>query len=305
MFAPAHSQQDLRLRIAVGPQGAREVWVSRNEGLFIVDRDAGARRTPLGDGHSARFDDDGRLVFERGYDDGHRMILEETQVVDPGAHAARAAFRWERLPDYQPIAAPAQQDAPVKVCIDPGHGGSDPGAIGFGLREADIVLDVALRLRRLLDADTHDPSGGGEWDVLMTRSADVTVSLSTRTTLANAFGAASFSSIHANAFSSPAANGTETYCFAEGSTAALLRDRIHNLMIESWQLTNRGVKTANFFVLVNTVMPASLSELGFITSPVDVHKLESPHARQRAALAHLFALQRHHGFGAFNPLGDL
>jgi len=143
MFAPAHSRGDLRLLAAVSPDGAREVWVSRTEGLFAIDRGPQPRRTALGDGHSPRFASDGRLVFERGRDDGHHMLSEETRVLDPDAHAARLAFPDEVLPDYGATAPAHGADAPVKLCIDPGHGGTDPGAIGFGLREADVVLGVA------------------------------------------------------------------------------------------------------------------------------------------------------------------
>ena len=243
LFAAAHSTDDLRLEIESSPDGSREIWISRQHGLFLIESGSAGRRTLLGDGYAPRFAADGRLVFERGEDDGHHMIRSQTLVVDPGATVPRTPHAGEALPDWRPgVPAPGAADAPIKICIDPGHGGSDPGALGFGLREADIVLDVALRLRLLLNADTHDTKGGGEWDLLMTRTSDVTVSLSTRTTLANAFGAASFSSIHANAFTSPAANGTETYCFAEGTTAAQLRDRIHNMMLEFWQLRDRGTE---------------------------------------------------------------
>ncbi|MEM7310798.1 MAG: N-acetylmuramoyl-L-alanine amidase, partial [Planctomycetota bacterium] len=217
------------------------------------------------------------------------------------AAARRAASDEE--PPPRPAPTPAPDGGPPRICVDAGHGGSDPGALGFGLEEADLVLDIALRLGDLLEADTLDPAGGGEWEVLLTRTDDSFVSLQQRVDLANAWPADRFVSVHANAFFDPAANGTETYCFLEGTTAASMRDRIHEEMLAAWGLTDRGTKTAGFFVLVNTAMPASLSETGFVTSPIDVQKLSDPDERQRMALAHLFALQRHYGLGPYEPSG--
>ena len=102
--------------------------------------------------------------------------------------------------------------APIRICLDPGHGGSDPGAVGFGLLEKDMNLDIALRLRDLLEADTADTFGGGEWEVLMTRSTDVDVSLAQRVQLANAWPADRFVSIHCNGFSSSAASFPGSAC---------------------------------------------------------------------------------------------
>ena len=198
------------------------------------------------------------------------------------------------------IGAPTGGGVP-RICIDPGHGGWDPGAQGFGLEEADVNLDVALRLAALLDADTLDESGGGAWDVMLTREAEVYVSLADRVAMANAWPADHFVSIHCNAFGDPAANGTETYSFAEGIEAAAVRDRIQERMIDAWDLTDRGSKTANFYVLRETVMPATLTEMGFITNSVDVLWLGSAQERQAAAVARLFALQEHHGFGVYLP----
>ncbi|MCP3914065.1 MAG: N-acetylmuramoyl-L-alanine amidase [bacterium] len=189
----------------------------------------------------------------------------------------------------------------IRICIDPGHGGSDNGASGFGFLEKEMNLDIALRLRDLLVADTADTFGGGEWEVLMTRTTDATVSLQQRVALANSWPAERFVSIHCNAFSDPAANGTETYSFQEGTTSAALRNEIHSEMIAAWGLTDRGTKTANFYVLVNTSMPATLSEVGFITSPIDIQLISDPDARQEIALAHLFGIQRHYGLAPYEP----
>jgi N-acetylmuramoyl-L-alanine amidase len=199
------------------------------------------------------------------------------------------------------LAAPAAAQTVRRIVIDPGHGGSDPGGVGSGLQEKNIVLDVGRRFKTLLDADTANTGGGGRWVALLTRSTDVFVSLSGRASFANAQDADRFMSIHSNAFSTASANGTETFSFAEGTTGAALRNLVQAEMIAAWGLRNRGNKVANFAVLRETAMPAVLHELGFITNATDAAKLRSATERQKAAVAHLRAIQRHFGITPFVP----
>jgi N-acetylmuramoyl-L-alanine amidase len=189
-------------------------------------------------------------------------------------------------------AAPA---AAIKICVDPGHGGGDPGGVGCGLEEEDVVLDTSLRLRTLLlDAG---------FEVVMTRTTDVAVSLDGRTDFANAQGANRFVSIHANAFGDASANGTETFCHTNASsTSTDLRNKIQADLIAALGLRNRGAKTADFFVLRNTQMPATLSELGFVTNcSVDAPVLARADMRQAAAEAHLLAIADHLGVTINDP----
>jgi N-acetylmuramoyl-L-alanine amidase len=200
-----------------------------------------------------------------------------------------------------PAPAAAPFGSPYRVVIDPGHGGADSGAVANGLVEKELNLEVALRLRDLLVLDTADTLGGGDWDVRLTRISDVTVSLADRVTLANNWPADRFVSIHHNAFTSSAANGTETFSFSNGTTSAGLRDRVQEELLLALGLADRGSKTANFYVLRETTMPAALSEGGFLTSPIDAAVLASPAAWQASAEAHLFALQRHFGIAPYLP----
>jgi len=140
----------------------------------------------------------------------------------------------------------------------------------------------------------------GLWTVQMTRTTDVDVSLEARVNMANNWPADRFVSIHTNSYTTSTAQGSETYSYLEGGTAAKLRDTIQNEMIKAWGLVNRGSKTANFYVLRETTMPATLTEMGFITSPVDIVKLRDPNARQQMAAAHLYALRIHFGVLAAN-----
>jgi len=202
-----------------------------------------------------------------------------------------------------PAAAHAQ--ATRRIVIDAGHGGSDPGGVGSGMQEKNIVLDVANRFKALLDADTRDTTGGGKWIAQRTRTRDVFVGLSARAAFANAQGADRFMSIHSNAFGSSAAHGTETFAFAEGGNGAKLRNLVQAEMLAAWGLTNRGNKTANFAVLRETAMPAVLHELAFITNATDASHLRSATERQKAARAHLFAIQRHFGLARHTPKAAL
>jgi N-acetylmuramoyl-L-alanine amidase len=130
-----------------------------------------------------------------------------------------------------PSLAHAQQ---MKIVIDPGHGGTDPGGVGTGMQEKNIVLDTSKRFKAMLDADTADTAGGGKWTALMTRDTDVFVSLAGRSAYSNDQGADRFMSIHSNAFSDPAANGTETFSYTEGGSAAELRNLVQAEMIAAW-----------------------------------------------------------------------
>lgn len=206
-----------------------------------------------------------------------------------------------RLLIFVVVLIPSLAAAQRRIIIDPGHGGTDPGGVGNGLQEKNVVLDVATRFKALLDADTNNTSGGGSWVALRTRTTDTFVSLSSRVAFSNNNNADRFMSIHSNAFSDPAANGTETFSFAEGTTGAALRNLVQAEMIAAWGLTNRGNKTANFQVLRDTAAPAVLHELAFITNATDATHLASSTERQKAAVAHLRAIQRHFGITPFVP----
>ena len=190
----------------------------------------------------------------------------------------------------------------AKICVDPGHGGSDPGGVGSGQQEKINVLDSGLRFRTWLNTDTADGGGGGSWSVIMTRTTDVFVDLSVRASFANNNAADRFMSIHNNACCG--GTGTETFDYpSSGATTDDLRNKVQQRGVEAWGLTNRGNKTANFAVLRETNMPAELAELGFIDSPTDSQFTGSATQRDKMAKYHLFALQNHYGITAYTPGG--
>lgn len=156
------------------------------------------------------------------------------------------------------------------VCIDPGHGGRDPGAVGNGLREKDICLRLGLGLKDYLL--NHYPVS-----VVMTRQSDVAMSLGVRATLANNRGADVFISLHINGHSNTSAQGYEDFIHTSRAARTVrLQNALHPHVASVWTnvgRANRGKKSANFAVLRQTSMPAILLENGFISNQRDAQLL--------------------------------
>ncbi|MCM3164357.1 MULTISPECIES: N-acetylmuramoyl-L-alanine amidase [Bacillaceae] len=170
------------------------------------------------------------------------------------------------------------------IAVDPGHGDHDPGALGFGLQEKDIVLDVALKLQKLLEAE------GAK--VVMTRTNNTFIKLADRATIANNAKADIFISLHINSAGSEAAHGTETYWNNnyQSTESKKLAEKIQKRLIEKLGTNNRGVKEANFYVIKNTTMPSVLAELGFISNEAEAAKLKTSQFRENAAEAVLLGV---------------
>lgn len=170
------------------------------------------------------------------------------------------------------------------VVLDPGHGGSDPGAIGAaGLMEKDVTLDLAKRTAKLLRAK------GAK--VLLTREDDTYVDLYSRPEVANQAKAQLFLSIHINANLNREANGTSTYFMSNTS------DRQERLQLEGEALSNYlqdnladdldrrdiGVLQANFAVLRTSKVPATLVEVVFISNPQEEALLKDDKFKDKVA----------------------
>ena len=165
----------------------------------------------------------------------------------------------------------------MKIFLDPGHGGADPGAVNtaLGLRESVVNLDTTLILGGLLQAQGHT--------VQYSRTTDTAVSLSTRARMANDWGADIFISIHCNAVDNPLAHGTETICFRAQTRAEQLAKDVQTALVAANGLRNRGVKTMNLAVLRLTRMPAILVELAFISNPHEAQLLSQRSFRETCA----------------------
>ena len=182
------------------------------------------------------------------------------------------------------------------IVLDAGHGGSDSGAIGpSGVTEKEVTLAVTQKLRDILTK-----SGA---NVVMTRDTDVDVyapnasdrqELQARCNVANRLPSANlFLSIHCNAFANSAAHGMETYYYEPSSSGRRLATLLNEELAAAGGLFNRGVKTANFYVLKHTNMPASLIELGFITNYNEERLLAGSDYQTKLAYAIATALTRY------------
>ena len=168
-----------------------------------------------------------------------------------------------------------------KICVDPGHGGSDPGATGVNgsalPNEADLVLDIDLRFRTKLQ--NHSAT------VVMTRTDDVAVELANRVAIANNNSATIFVSTHLNSYHLESANGTETFAYQAGTNSATLATKIQNELIKFLKRTNRGVKYASYYVIKNTTMPAALSEGLFVSNTAEFNLISQASTREDHAVA--------------------
>lgn len=233
--------------------------------------------------------------------------------------SAKSIEKRKWLPDEK---ADIDIKRPKVVVVDAGHGGHDPGAIGpNGIREKDVVLDVAKQIKKRLEAK-------GGYEVYLTRDRDVYLSLEERTVIANQKDADLFVSVHANAHDSRNVRGLETYFLnytnereaikvaarenkisvrrmqkarseREVILASLqldynvkqsleLANYVQNSMVgevDRWYtgVKDLGVKNALFYVLVGAKMPSVLVEVSFITNPVEAGRLNSEAYRKRVA----------------------
>jgi N-acetylmuramoyl-L-alanine amidase len=215
----------------------------------------------------------------------------------------------------------------ARIVIDPGHGGHDPGAKARGLSESDLVLDVALRLEKLLLKQQGV-------EVVLTRRTNTFVSLEERTEIANREGADLFLSIHVNASADASARGVETYFlnFAANPEAEAVAARenagaarnmrhlpeivkaiaLNNKIDESRDFAaavqralhadmkkvnkdvrNLGVKQAPFMVLIGATMPSILAEISFLTNKQDATFLKTEKYRQQIAEALLAGVMKY------------
>jgi N-acetylmuramoyl-L-alanine amidase len=206
-----------------------------------------------------------------------------------------------------------------EVVIDPGHGGKDPGARGLkGTREKEVVLDIARRLKKILER--------GGIRVIMTRDDDTFISLKERTEITSRPGADLFISIHANSSPGRGVQGVEVFSLADlgvlekneaqrqenqqmmfkalamkrnpASVEDIVADMLYTYkqavsselaydvagkVARSTKTKNRGQKRARFFVLRNTLIPAVLAEVGFLSNPKEEKLLNTASYRQKVA----------------------
>ena len=259
----------------------------------------------------------------------HRLVIDITGAtastpaqalpLQPRQGALAASRSRVAVDAAAPHRGSSARDYRWHVIIDAGHGGKDPGAIGVsGVIEKDVVLDIAKRLRDLMQREP-------QWRVTLTRDTDVFIPLEERTALANASGADLFVSIHANAAERPDAYGIETYFLdlasdeqsmrvaarenattvskvnalqrilqdlsmtSKRNESSLLAGSVQRAMVQAPGAGKNGrdlgVKHAPFLVLMGAEMPSILVETGFLSHPGEERKLADPKYRAQAARA--------------------
>lgn len=167
----------------------------------------------------------------------------------------------------------------LNIIIDPGHGAHDPGAIGFGYQEKNVVLSIALSMEKYF---AQVP-----FDGLLTRKTDVFLSLAERAKYAYNNDGDVFLSIHANALNG-SAQGQETFYYASNTNvdqSKALATYVHKRMQEAWGLKDRGVKRGNYAVLRENTVPSALAEIGFIDNKTDNAYIASATRREQMAKA--------------------
>jgi N-acetylmuramoyl-L-alanine amidase len=292
-------QQDARTRVVLDIQGAarHSVYALYNPYRIVVDFE---RLAPTRDAAATA--------------GGRRTI--------PSAEAAAPTGRGLSLSRQLGLGV-------ARVVIDPGHGGHDPGAEVRGLNEAEVTLDVALRLEKLL---LKQPGV----EVVLTRRTNTYVPLEERTAIANRAAADLFLSIHANGSADARARGVETYFlnFASNSAAEALAARenagssrtmrelpdivkaitlndkidesrdfasfVQATMFEKLRRVNKqarnlGIKQAPFVVLIGATMPSILAEISFLTNRQEAALLRTAKYRDQIADALLTGVMKYQG----------
>lgn len=148
-----------------------------------------------------------------------------------------------------------------KVVLDPGHGGSDPGALGtMGFHEKHLVLAITLKVGNILNKNGVE--------TIYTRKDDTYLTLQKRCDISNNARPNYFVSIHANSFTSPSANGIETFYFAGNTDGQRLAKAVQDELIKETGRYNRGVKSSSgLYVLKNTNATSVLVETSFLSNP--------------------------------------
>lgn len=171
------------------------------------------------------------------------------------------------------------------IVIDPGHGGTDTGAISAkNLYEKDVTLPIALHLKPILEerGATVILTRDGDYDVYGPH-ADAVSELQARVDIAERETADVFLSIHIDSFVRPNVGGVTTYYHRKTVFDETLAEALHDHTTRVDGFDDRGTRTANFYLLVNSTMPSALVELGFLSNPKEEAQLRKDNVRRAFA----------------------
>jgi N-acetylmuramoyl-L-alanine amidase len=227
-------------------------------------------------------DERGVTINVADVDAGHDFVAQVGTGQTGGTSAAILAPAPVPAASSPSVTPPPPGSNPRLIVIDPGHGGSDTGAMQNGLVEKDVALDIALRLRNLLVARG--------WQVNLTRDRDTDVyapnasdvaELQARVDVANFAGARLFVSVHVNSSTSSTPNGTTSYYYKPEDRA--LAVAVQRRLIPALGTKDDGVQKERFYVIRHTTMPATLIETAFMSNVNDAARLRSSDFRQSVA----------------------
>jgi N-acetylmuramoyl-L-alanine amidase len=188
-------------------------------------------------------------------------------------------------PPTKPAPTPAKSLAGSRITIDPGHGGKDPGARAVtGVYEKGLNLAIGKLVAERL-------AGEGA-NVVMTRRGDSFVELEERAAIANRFGARVFLSLHADSSPKPSVRGFTVYVARSASPETFRLARAVASALEGQGIENRGVRQADYRVLVKTKMPAILVEVGYLSNAAEANHLVAPATQRRIAGAIAEGIER-------------
>ncbi|MDY0323355.1 MAG: N-acetylmuramoyl-L-alanine amidase [Candidatus Carbobacillus sp.] len=206
------------------------------------------------------------------------------------------------------LQTPAQNaTSPLRVVLDPGHGGNDVGTEGVsGRYEKDLVLNIALLTREALIAQSKN--AGIHLDVWMTRDNDRFISdlHHERAKMVYEHGGDVLISIHANSFTDPRVSGIETY-YDDPRQSLTLAQIMQRALVQATGFNDRGVRRADFYMLKETGMPAVLLEVGYMTNEAEEKKLWDERVQKNIAQAiaegvlEYFMLDHDQGGDALSP----
>lgn len=162
-----------------------------------------------------------------------------------------------------------------KIVLDAGHGGQEPGAMRAGIYEKDITIDVVQRVKSYLQQ--------AGIKVVMTREGDESVSLKQRTVVTNDECPDAFVSVHVNSSENSGVTGLETYYYTPQSKD--IAQSIHTKLVSNINSPDRGIRTARFYVIRNTPVPAILAEIGYLSNDGERNEILSDERKDATARA--------------------
>ncbi len=274
-------QEPVEGPLVEGPRGINVYELAQMLGLNV--KEIAPTHFTLGDAVNTVlvFTYDGGKLYVNGSSLGKvgdvRVVNRSTRL--PDSLVGRIKPRLKSAPARRPVPAPTpRRSASGRVVIDPGHGGRDPGASATnGYSEKTINLAVARKVAGLLRQSGVD--------VVMTRDGDNFIELNERAAISNRVGADLFVSIHADSCGDSGVQGFTVYVAEAGSWPAKRAAEMIAGGMESAGVESRGVRTANYRVLVRTQSPAVLVELGYLSNHWEADRLVEGSYQYRLANA--------------------